>query len=122
MLKRILVHDTRQAHGDWSATLSGKDRQILVCEGRESLVAAIAERRPDALVYVLSDLDDDIQLLIALRRLASGLPIIVLGGPTDLSARRSIQELKPTYYGVFPLDDAELDDVMSGALKRVSVR
>ena len=76
----------------------------MVCSDREALFDALTERRPDCLVYVLDDLMLDLGLLAVLRRVAPRLPFIVLGGASGLEARRSVQDLKPTYYGMFPLD------------------
>ena len=121
-MSRILIHEPREHHEDWSGLLAGPGRDVVVCPGRESLLAALGERRPDVLVYVLDDLGNDLELLFALRRVASTLPIILLEGPTELAARRSIQELKPTYYGIEPLESTELSDVVRGALGRTVPR
>lgn len=98
--------------------LSAPRHEVVVRTDRESLVAALAQRRPDVLVYVLGELEKDLGLLRTLRGMAPTLPIIVLDGDSDLAARRSIQELKPTYYGVFPLEASELNDAVEGALHR----
>jgi hypothetical protein len=70
------------------------------------------------LVYVVTDLPEDYRLLLEIRRLSPTLPIILLNGPMDLEARRSVQELKPTYYGVLPLESSEVCDAVCGALQR----
>jgi DNA-binding response OmpR family regulator len=119
-VSRILIHEPRQDHEEWTTQLAGKGRDVVVCADRESLVRALADRRPDVLVYVLGDRDEDLSLLASLRQVAPMLPIIVLDGPADLTARRSIQELKPTYYGVFPLEASELNDAIRGALHRTA--
>lgn len=121
-MSRILVHEPREIHDEWPTLLAGKGREIVVSTNHESLVAALTERRPDVLVYVLVDLVNDLSLLSMLRRVAPMLPMILLDGPTDLAARRCIQELKPTYYGVFPLETSELNDAVRGALNRGAVR
>ena len=121
-MSRILIHEPNPDRDERLCLLAGKGQDIVVCRDRESLVGAMAERRPDVLVYVLKDLADDLGLLALLRRVAPMLPIILLGGPTDLASRRSIQELKPTYYGVFPLETSELTDAVRGALHRCGAR
>lgn len=121
-MSRILIHDPRPIHEEWKGLLAGKGRDVVACSSRESLVTALAEGRPDVLIYVLTDVRNDFELLQALRRMAATLPIILLDGPTDLAARRSLQELKPTYYGVSPLESTELSDVVRGALGRDAVR
>ena len=47
---------------------------------------------------------------------------ILLGGPADLEVRRTVQELRPTYYAVFPLDPSELRDAVAGALAHYNGR
>lgn len=90
----------------------------MLCAGREALFDALALRRPDLIVYVMDDLATDLGVLAAVRRLAPALPIILLGGPAGLEARRTVQELRPTYYGVFPLEPAELRDAVRGVIGR----
>lgn len=115
-VSRILVLEPRRATDEFRALLTGQGHEVVVCPDRESLFDAIAERRPDLLVYVLNELGTDLGVLSVLRRISSTLPIILLGGPAGLEARRSVQELKPTYYGVFPLEPSELSDAVHGAL------
>jgi DNA-binding NtrC family response regulator len=115
-VSRVLIHETRHTHDDFPNMLAGQGHEIVVCAGREALFDQLTERRPDVLVYVLGELVVDLGVLTLLRRVAPKLPIILLGGPAGLEARRSVQELKPVYYGVFPLDPAELRDAIHGAL------
>jgi DNA-binding NtrC family response regulator len=115
-MSRIVVHEPRQSHEDYESILAGQGHDLVVCEDRESLFAAIAEKRPDLFVYVLGDLLMDLPVLSVIRRVAPQIPLILLGGPAGLEARRSVQELKPTYYGVFPLDPMELADAARSAL------
>jgi len=114
-VSRVLVHEARRTSDDFSG-LAGEGHEVVVCTGREALFDQLTERRPDVLVYVLGDLTVDLAVLSLLRRVAAKLPIILLGGPAGIEARRSVQELKPVYYGVFPLEPAELSEAVSGAL------
>jgi DNA-binding response OmpR family regulator len=117
---RILVYEPRRIHEPWETLLAGAGRDILVCGDPECFVSALSERRPDVLIYLLSDLDQDLAMLLALRRVSSTLPIILLDGPADLEARRSIQQLNPTYYGVPPFEESEISEVVRGALSRLA--
>jgi DNA-binding NtrC family response regulator len=119
---RILIHEPDEHRDECLSLLAGKGGEIIVCKDRESLIRALTDQRPDVLVYVITSLVDDLTLLGLLRRVAPLLPIILLGGPSDLASRRTIQELKPTYYGVFPLDASELSDAVRGALHRRAAR
>jgi DNA-binding response OmpR family regulator len=115
-VSRILIHDPRRGRHDWCRLLEQEGHDVVVCTGREALIEALAARRPHLIVYVMSDLPLDLGVLWVLRRIAATLPIILLGGPTGLEARRSVQEVKPVYYGMFPLEPAELRDAVRGAL------
>jgi DNA-binding response OmpR family regulator len=115
-VSRILIHEPQATCDECKTVLAGQGHDVVVCRDREALIGALGERRPDVLVYVLGDLGIDLGVLGVVRRAAPQLPLILLGGPADLAARRSVQDLKPTYYGVFPLDPSELGDAVRGAL------
>jgi len=115
-MSRILIHEPRRDRHDWLQALAAAGHDVVVCNGREALFDALSLRRPDLIVYVLADLSLDLGVLWVVRRMAPALPIILLGGPTGLEARRSVQELKPVYFGMFPLDPAELSEAVRGAL------
>lgn len=115
-MSRVLVHEARHHPDDLSGVLSAEGHDVVLCTGREALFEQMAARRPDVLVYVLGELPVDVAVLSLLRRVAPRLPIILLGGPSGLEARRAVQDLKPVYYGVFPLEPAELSEAVRAAL------
>jgi DNA-binding response OmpR family regulator len=115
-LARVLIYHPHPTADDGRALLAEQGHEVVSCEQREALIAAMADRRPDVLVYVLGELPLDLGVLTLLRRLAPSLPLILLGSPAELEARRSVQDLKPVYYGVFPLDPSELADAVRGVL------
>lgn len=115
-MSRILIYEPPHGGHDWSGLLATDGHDVVVCAGREALFDALALRRPDLVIYVLGDLVLDLGVLWLVRRMAATLPIILLGEAADLEARRSVQELKPTYFGVFPLEPGELNDAVRGAL------
>lgn len=117
-MPRILIHDPRPNSDEYRTLLTAPGHDIVVCREREATFDALALRRPDALVYVLGEALCDLAILSLVRRFAPRMPIIVLGAAADLRTRRLVQELKPVYYGVFPLDPTELSDAVFGALSR----
>ena len=121
-MARILIHEPHNRSNDCAQLLAGEGHDVVVCAGREALFDALAVRRPDLIVYVMDDLTMDLGVLTVVRRASASLPIILLGGPAGLEARRSVQELRPTYYGVFPLEPAELRDAVRGALSHQNGR
>jgi DNA-binding response OmpR family regulator len=115
-VSRILIHEPRRDGHDWSRLLPPGGHDVVVCTGREALFDAMTLHRPDLIIYVLGDLSLDLGVLWVVRHMSATLPIILLGGPTGIEARRSVQELRPVYFGVFPLDPAELSEAVRGAL------
>jgi DNA-binding response OmpR family regulator len=114
-MSRILILQP-PPHDECRQALSTCGHELVVCADQEALFDALAERRPDALVYVLTDPNVDLRVLLLLRRITPSLPIILLGADAGLEARRSVQVLNPTYYGVFPLDPSELSEAVRCAL------
>ncbi|NOT33010.1 MAG: hypothetical protein HOP12_02450 [Candidatus Eisenbacteria bacterium] len=121
-MSRILIFDPNEHDTNRLSLLTDKAQEVVRCRDRHALLKALSAQRPDVLVYVVQSLLDDLVLLSSLRAVAPTLPIIMIGGPTDLESRRSIQELRPTYYGVLPLEPSELRDAVRGALQRGSGR
>jgi len=115
-VSRILIHEPRPTSDECRSLLAGEGHEVIVCRDRESLFDAMAEERPDVLVYVLGNLELDVGVLTVVRRAATQLPLILLGGPSDLATRRSVQDLKPIYNAMFPLEPSELSDAVRGAL------
>lgn len=115
-MSRILVHDPSSLADDLEAPLAVLDHEVVTCHDRSALVRAFSECCPSVLVYVLQELARDVELLSAIRTCAPRLPIILLGEPATLESRRLIQNLRPTYYGVFPLEGTELADAVDGTL------
>ncbi len=121
-MSHILIHDPGRPGEEWQRLLVESGGEIVTCGDRTSFVNGFADTRPDVLIYVLADLERDLDLLFELRSVAPTLPIILLDGPADLAARRPIQDLKPIYYGVAPLETHEVSEVVSGVLNRAGKR
>lgn len=118
-MSRIVVHDPGHLCDGCATAFVAAGHEWDACRDHESLLRALTGRRPDVLVHVLGDLARDLEVLSALRRLAPRLPIILCGDPASFETRLQFQELKPTYYGVLPLEDRELGEAVVGALERV---
>lgn len=121
-MSRIVIHEPRRGRQEWCRHLAEEGYDVVVCSERKALIDALAAGRPDVIVYVLRDLPLDLGVLWIVRRIATTAPIILLGGPADLETRRNVQELHPTYYGMFPLEPAELSDAVHSALGHASGR
>ena len=119
-MPRILIHDPRRDRREWFRSLADEGYELVVCSGRVEMFDVLAARRPDAIVFVLSDLALDLGVLWLVRRIAATMPIIVLGESAQLEARRSVQELRPAYYGMFPLEGGERSEVVHDVLRHRS--
>lgn len=117
-MSRILVHEPHPTCEGGRALLVEEGHDVVVCEDRESLLGATTERRPDAVVYVIDDFPIDLRVLGVLRRIAPSIPLIVLSAPAAIQDRRRVQDLRPVYYGVLPLEAGELVDAVHAALGR----
>lgn len=115
-MSRIVLHEPCSASSECRALLAGEGHEVVACASREALIGALAERRPDALVYILGDLVADLGVLTVVRRAARQLPLILLGGPANLEMRRMVQELRPTYYALLPLEPSELREAVLAAI------
>ena len=116
-MSQVLIHEPRPEIDECRDWLAGEGHDVVVCRDREDLLSALALRRPDLVVYVLEEQRLDLRVLSLVRRLAPTLPIIVLAAPSGLELRRAVQELRPTYYGVLPLEPTELAEAVRCALE-----
>jgi len=121
-VSRILIHEPRRTRHEWCRPLIDEGHEVVLCTGREALFDALADRRPDVIVYVLGDIQLDLGVLWVVRRVAAKLPIILLSRAAGLETRRKVQDLRPTYYGVFPLEPAELTEAVHSALSHENGR
>jgi len=117
-VSRILVHESQAACAAGRAILEGEGHAVVVTEDREAVLSAMTGRRPDVVVFVVEDFTIDLRVLGLVRRIAPALPLIVLSAPAEIHDRRRVQDLRPVYYGVLPVEANELVDAVHGALGR----
>lgn len=113
---RVLIFESRRDCNECESMLADEGYEISVCSGPLHLLETFAGKRPDVVIYVLGDLDSDLSILSVLREASPRTPLVVLSGPFELPIRRSVQNLRPTYYGVLPLEPGELRDVVRSVL------
>jgi hypothetical protein len=58
----------------------------------------------------------DLALLFLLRRVAPAVPLILVATTASLETQKMIQDLRPTYYAVRPVDRAELLEAIAAAI------
>ncbi len=73
----------------------------------------------DVIVTSLPALTDErLRLLQVLRRATPAVPLVIVTSDGSLEMRRQCQSVRPYYFAVRPLDDAELRTALGGAIER----
>ena len=99
--------------------LDGQGFDLVSCPDGRALLEELMHRRPDVVVYALRpDCREDLGVLRLLRRAAPGVPLVLLAAEDSLDTRKVTQTLRPIYYAVCPVDDAELREVVRTAVMR----
>ena len=92
---------------------------LVACPDGETLLEEVVQHRPDVLIYALKpDSPQDLAVLQLLRRAAPELPLVLLASEGSLSTQRLVQDLRPIYYAVCPIEASELRDAVRAALSR----
>lgn len=90
---------------------------VVWCNEDEDVLDQVIQRRPHALVFALgTQCRTDLALLFLLRRVAPAVPLILVAATASLETQKLIQDLRPTYYVVRPVDRIELDGAVAGAI------
>jgi DNA-binding response OmpR family regulator len=119
-LSRVLVYECcPEREVSIQALLQQADYDLVPCESGEQLLEAVMAHKPDAVVYVFKpECQEDLGVLHLLRRLAPTVPLIVLANEGSLRLQRLVQEWRPIYYSVAPVEPAEIRLAVQAALTR----
>ncbi len=120
ILPRIIVYECCPSGDDHvQSLLEGQGYDLVPCHDGEALLEAAVERRADVVVFELkSECQTDLGLLQLLRRVAPVVPLILVASNGSLETQRLVQELRPMYYAVIPVESAELRDAVRSAIER----
>jgi DNA-binding response OmpR family regulator len=115
----VIVSEPR-APGEESPLASQLDPglyDVVWCNEDEDVLDKVILRHPRALVFALGPrFQSDLALLYLLRRVAPSVPLILVAATASLETQKMIQDLRPTYYMVRPVDRIELDEAVAGAV------
>lgn len=90
---------------------------VVWCNEEEDVLDQVIQRRPHALVFALgAQCQRDLALLFLLRRVAPAVPLILVAATASLETQKMIQDLRPTYYVVRPVDQTELHEALAAAI------
>ena len=107
---------------DALAPFRARGIEVVSCPNSQSLLEAVLRQTPTALVYALRPHSgEDLGVLHLVRRAAPELPIVLLAAEGSLDTRKLVQDLRPVYYGVCPVETLELRDAVGAALARPRV-
>lgn len=91
--------------------------EVVWCDQEQDVLDRVIQRRPSALVFALgAECQHDLVLLFLLRRVAPAVPLILVAAAASLETQKLIQDLRPTYYAVRPVDRAELLEAIAAAI------
>jgi DNA-binding NarL/FixJ family response regulator len=89
------------------------------CSKHETLLEELVKDPPQVVVYCLrADWREDIRVLRLVRRIAPQMPLVILGPVSSLEIREEVQGLRPIYFGVTPVEQAELEGAVQAAADR----
>jgi DNA-binding NarL/FixJ family response regulator len=90
---------------------------VVWCNEEEDVLDQVIQRRPHVLVFALgAQCQRDLALLFLLRRVAPAVPLILVASTASLETQKMIQDLRPTYYVVRPVDQTELHEAIAAAI------
>ena len=117
---RILFCDPRPDGRDGIQTvLAASGHDVERCTDGEALIESAIANPPALVVYRLRpDAAADLAVLQLLRRVARDTPLILLASEGSVATRLSVHGLRPTYFAVAPVDEHELEEAVSAALRR----
>jgi DNA-binding response OmpR family regulator len=117
---RILLCDPRPDGRDGIQTvLASSGHAVERCADGEALIESAIATPPALVVYRMRpDAAADLAVLQLLRRVARETPLILLASEGSVATRLSVHSLRPTYFAVAPVDEHELEEAVTAALRR----
>jgi hypothetical protein len=109
---RVLVYTCSVPTDDPAfALLKDEGVQVVSCNDGQNLLEQV--------VYAFrTESAQDLGVLHLLRRVAPDLPLVLLATEGSLEVQRLVQNLRPIYYAVTPVEPSELRDAVHAALAR----
>jgi DNA-binding NtrC family response regulator len=117
-MPRVVLCDAGSSDkSDFYDSLVGLGYELESCRDGEALLEAVVARTPDVVVYSMrADNLSDMAVLQLLRRILPDAPLILLVREGSLATRRSVQALRPMYYAVAPVEEAELREAVRAGI------
>jgi len=98
-------------------TLREAGYEVVACPDRETTLAQAINDPPDVILYWITPrCPVDRGMLVTLRRNLPRTPLVIVASEGSLETQRLIQEFRPVYYAVAPVERAELLDAVRAAM------
>ncbi|HEY7727838.1 MAG TPA: response regulator [Candidatus Eisenbacteria bacterium] len=98
-------------------TLREEGYEVVACPDRNTALSYAINDPPDVILYLITPhCPVDRGVLQLLRRSLPRTPLVIVASEGSLETQRSIQELRPVYYTVAPVDRAELIGAVRAAM------
>lgn len=98
-------------------TLREEGYEVVACPNRETVLTLAFDDPPDVILYTLAPRSPvDRGVLQLLRRALPRTPLILIAAEGSLEVQRVVQEFRPVYYAVAPLERAELVEAVTAAI------
>lgn len=115
----VVWDDDGTTRSNLAATFHDRGYETEGCGSQEDLIEVVLRGTPDVVVYVLrSDPQSDLAVLQLLRRVKPTVPLILVSPDASVRVRRSVLDLRPTYFAISPVDGAEMCDAVDAAIHR----
>ena len=98
-------------------TLREEGYEVVACPDRDTMLAHAFNDPPDVILYMLTPrCPIDRGVLQLLRRGLPRTPLVIVASEGSLETQRLLQEFRPVYYAVAPLERAELVEAVGAAM------
>jgi DNA-binding response OmpR family regulator len=98
-------------------TLRDEGYEVVACPDREAALSRAVHDPPDVIIFSLIPRSPiDRAVLQALRRSLPRTPLVIVASEGSLETQRLVQEFRPIYYAVAPMDRAELVGAVKAAM------
>jgi len=117
---RVILYEACEANEATIHSVLDPERyEVVSCPGGQALLEEVVQRKPDVVVYGLRpDCEQDLGVLHLLRRMAPEVPLVLVASEASLGTQKQVQELRPIYYAVRPVDASELREALEAAVVR----
>ena len=123
MRPRIVVREWYPSPGQPGLSfLLREEFDVISCDDGQTVLEEVAQRPPEAVVYVLRpESAQDLGALQLLRHMSPHVTLVLIATEASPGARRLVEAVYPIYYAVFPIDAAELRNAVTEALAQRSI-